>query len=180
MGGGFMNDKPIYYETGDLCHYGVLGMKWGVRRARKNAAKANKLYKKSSAQYKKASTNSASLFGTEKGTLKKAVNAGEKGNAALVKSRKADAIIQKHETKYAKQVAKNEKKLKKAINNGADKEKIAKIRKKGETFVKEYKKLLKDIPVSNTEAIDRNNDRIYKLIDQMDKRIEWRNRISNY
>lgn len=43
----------VYYSTGrssEINHYGVLGMKWGVHRARVNQQKANKIRKKNGSE----------------------------------------------------------------------------------------------------------------------------------
>lgn len=34
---------PLYNQNNELYHYGVLGMRWGVKRARRNLAKADRL-----------------------------------------------------------------------------------------------------------------------------------------
>lgn len=77
-----MDYKNVYYED-ELCHYGVKGMKWGVRRSYGNKAKTAAYLKKTSNKYEKK----AAKF------TKKAEKATAKGN--------------RDQAKYYNQVAKD-------------------------------------------------------------------------
>lgn len=91
----------IIYETDDtLCHYGVLGMKWGVHRATYKSGRNQKLERKAAKQDKKA----AALY-------KKAekVHAEQDLGRANKAANKA--------AKYAKKAAKTDLKIAKSSND---------------------------------------------------------------
>lgn len=80
------------YNDNYLAHYGVIGMKWGIRRAEKNKEKA--------ARYKRYADDYDPKGYTVKLSDKERAKAKRKKDAALAKSKKyasrAKAIEQKH------------------------------------------------------------------------------------
>ena len=83
------------YNNNELYHYGVLGMKWGVRRARKNVSKA-KNARKSAKEWEEMAR-----YSEQKGNKKKAAkyrsNAADDIADAQRYDAKAKKIQQKHE-----------------------------------------------------------------------------------
>ena len=58
---GYIIHNGVFYDSDELLHYGVAGMKWGIRRARSKAASIDRLRKRAlsydakSAQFNKKS-----------------------------------------------------------------------------------------------------------------------------
>ena len=115
----------------ELMHYGVLGMKWGVRRARRaansgNTEKANKIYSKTFAKssktidkaHKKAVKKNLESAKLQKKALKKEAKATSE--AQYNKARKKQFKANKRQLKSAKlekKAMKLEKKMGKAFAN---------------------------------------------------------------
>lgn len=116
-------------STDELKHYGVMGMKWGVRRANLKAARADKLQKKA-LNYDKRSANF-----TKKAEKAHAENDLQKSNKAAVKAAKLDKKAAKIEKKSVQaeseltqdRLHKRSEKLKyKAANKRVDANRISK------------------------------------------------------
>lgn len=131
--GGDITNYTIYngqlMSTEELYHYGVLGMKWGVRRANSKAARADKLRKKA-LDYDKRSANL-----TKKSEKAHAEYDLERSNRAAVKAAKLGKKAAKIEKKSVKsdsefnrdRLHRKAEKLKyKAANKRIDSEQISK------------------------------------------------------
>lgn len=89
-----------YYENKDeLMHYGVMGMKWGIRRARRKEAKAN---------YKRATDKAFSKYEKEINSIEKNYKRGQN------LSKKDQAREAKAEADYQKAASKAKAEYKKA------------------------------------------------------------------
>ena len=113
----------------ELYHYGVPGMKWGVRRARKKAAKNERLLKKSLEYDKKAAVlrkKSEKTHAREdlEGSFNKGVKAAQYDKKAAVLAKKA--LKASNEIKRVELEQKAEKAKYKAAKNRIDANRIAK------------------------------------------------------
>lgn len=113
-----MNDSVISYDENDsqsLAHYGVLGMKWGVRhnpqRAYEKATKKvgkyqkkiNKATKRANDEFAKGLANRSSIFGTERHAQKHFARAEKSSSRALRLSNRGANWIKRMQKEFAKQ-----------------------------------------------------------------------------
>lgn len=104
---------PAYYKT-ELYHYGVLGMKWGIRRGRTGQAyekaskkltkldnKVNKAEKKALKQRAKADAKMGSMFYSEKKARKAEFKAERKAAKVTKRLRKAQRWYKSMEKNFA-------------------------------------------------------------------------------
>lgn len=106
-------------KNGELCHYGVIGMKWGVRKGRtsseysaeykKAGRKLNKLdskYEKARAKAHeatvKANRKTGSVLASKKAKQKAYENLNESRRKVVKASNKADKWVKRMEKEFAK------------------------------------------------------------------------------
>lgn len=102
------------YRDGELCHYGVIGMKWGVRRGRtakayeKASKKLQKLDKKADKQLERAYNQrdrayakADSFFSTERGRRKALARANKAMRDATRSANKARRWVRSMEKTFA-------------------------------------------------------------------------------
>ncbi|MCD8155146.1 MAG: hypothetical protein LUF78_10790 [Clostridiales bacterium] len=153
----------------ELMHYGVLGMKWGVRKANKYTEKAEKTNRVATKKYQKARRTYASVFGSTSKAMSKLKDAADLSNKAVWYATKADQIRSKHERKASKQIKRNDKAATRA-QKYQDSDSAKRATEKAESFLSSYTKLSASLLTSNTNAVHTTNERIYKLIDQLERR----------
>lgn len=155
----------------ELKHYGVLGMKWGVRRARKYSGKADGYNSSSKTKLKKAVELS------NRGKLKKAMDTAQDSakdaNKSYENSARNNTTISKHKAKYEKQLRRNEKRLDRATQKG-DPEKITKAKTKGEKFIKDYASIWKDVKVSDLSKSKSRISDADNFLERTDRQYELR------
>ena len=105
-----VNNDYILTDDGELCHYGVLGMKWGVRRARRKDAKA---------QYKKHTDKAFAEYEREIAKIEKPYKRGQN------LSKKDMAREEAAEKKYASAVKKAKRDYEAAKNDRSKDARIA-------------------------------------------------------
>lgn len=102
------------YRDGELCHYGVIGMKWGVRRGRtakayeKASKKLDKLSKKADKKLERAYNQrdrayqkADSFFSTERGRRKALARANKAMREATSSANKARRWVRSMEKTFA-------------------------------------------------------------------------------
>lgn len=150
------------YSDDELAHYGVLGMKWGVRKDPREA------YSKSVKQLKKYQQKAAKNKAKASDRLKyKAARAEKratrfKRKAAKVQRKATRLILPMNADKAARKIAKYNLKAARAENRAARrikryekfKMREAKYDKKTEKFAKAIENTFKDIPVSSLNSAD--------------------------
>lgn len=127
--------KYIITSNGELYHYGVLGMKWGVHRAKRNIKKGN--------SYRGKAYGTGSMAD---GTYKPPKDASESAftknmNKSESSYRKADAGMRKTYERASKKLAKLDKKADKAVEKAY--EARYKADKKAGSFLASEKKINK-------------------------------------
>jgi hypothetical protein len=137
----------------ELQHYGVVGMKWGVRHAKRLSSKGNteKSTKVMSKHYTKAANKIAT---TQKKAVEKNLKAAKLQKKALKKE--ANATTEKQYQKARKKTFKANKQQLKA----------AKIQKKSMKFEKKMEKTFSTVKINeiDREALERGKKYTYMLI----------------
>ena len=175
-------NKPDLIDEDELMHFGILGMKWGVRRYQNKDGSLTALGKAHLATLRASNPKKAKKFEIDalKNTeIIKKQNA-KKRNKSLKKAQKALKIKKLHESEaYQKKMAKTEEKAKqKAIKKEARKRK-AKERfeyymKGGPDIDRLKKKYIKQGPESVSKHIDMFSE---KELDRITKRYDYQNRL---
>ena len=137
----------------ELMHYGVLGMKWGVRRARRasnsgNTEKANKIYSKTFAK------SSKTIDKAHKKAVKKNLKSAKLQKKALKKEAKATSEAQYNKARKT-QFKANKRRLK-----------SAKLEKKAMKFEKKMSKVFADVSVKDIdkETLEIGKKYVYMLM----------------
>ena len=158
------------YSDDELAHYGVLGMKWGVRKDPKEA------YSKSVKQLKKYQQKSAKNKDRASDKLKrKAAKAERKAakyklKSAKIKRKATRLFLPMNAGKANRKMAKYDLKAARSENRAANylkkyekfETKSIKYDKKAEKFAKAIENTFKDIPVSSLDSADVNYMREYE------------------